>query len=112
MATLMVVGMAVAQADDYWKGLPPGVVLEASVETTAGDVIFPSTTSGRLQVRDCGGCLHATIQIDGNTQFNLAGSFVSLREMTDFARGKPGTALTIQYRLKDLVASRVSVLSK
>jgi hypothetical protein len=113
LATLLALFATGAQADgEYYKGLPSGTVLEASVETTAGNVIFPAGSEGRLQVRDCVGCARATIQIDGKTIFNLAGSQVSLRDMADFATRNPTTALTIHYRLRDSIASRVSVLSK
>jgi hypothetical protein len=113
LAALLALAGAGAHAEDaYYKNLPFGTVLEASVETIAGNVIFPAGTGGRLQVRDCGGCAHATIQLDGKTLFNLAGSTVSLREMADFATRNPTTALTIHYRLRDSIASRVSVLSK
>jgi hypothetical protein len=89
-----------------------GVALEGSVETTAGMVIFPVSQDGRLQVRDCGNCGHAVVQLDARTQYNLLGQLVSLREMADYATRNPGVALTIHYRLKDSIASRVSVLGK
>jgi hypothetical protein len=111
-ALLALTASGVHAEDAYYKNLPSGTVLEASVETSAGNVIFPGSTDGRLQVRDCAGCTHATIQLDGKTLFNLAGSTVSLREMADFATRNPAAALTIHYRLRDSIASRVSVLSK
>jgi hypothetical protein len=98
-------GMARAQ-------LPPGVVIEGSVETTTDAVIFPLSLSGRVQVRNCDGCAHATLQLDANTQFILAGHHVSLREMTTYARQASARPLTISYRLRDLVVSRVAVLEK
>jgi hypothetical protein len=113
LAALLSLVATGARADgEYYKGLPAGTVLEASVETTAGNVIFPASSEGRLQVRDCAGCAKATIQLDGKTLFNLAGSQVSLREMADFATRNPATNLTIHYRLRDSIVSRVSVLSK
>lgn len=92
--------------------LPPNMVLEGSVETTTDEVIFPSSLAGRVDVRNCVSCLHATLQLDQNTQCILAGHTVSLREMTAYARQKGGRPLTISYRLRDLVVSRIAVLEK
>lgn len=91
-------------------GLPPGIVLEGSVETTTDAVIFPGDASGRLSVRGCNGCAHSTIQVDGNTQYLLAGESLGLREFAQYALRNPGRSLTIHYRLKDTVATRVTVL--
>jgi len=113
LAALLALTATAARAEEaYYKNLPFGTVLEASVETSAGNVIFPASADGRVQVRDCGGCARATIQLDAKTLFNLAGATVSLREMADFATRNPTAALTIHYRLRDSIASRVSVLSK
>ncbi len=92
--------------------LPPNVVIEDAVETTTDAVIFPSSLAGRVDVRNCVGCLHSTLQLDQNTLCILAGHTVSLREMTAFARQNGARPLTISYRLRDLVVSRISVLEK
>ena len=92
--------------------LPPAVVIEGSVETTTDAVIFPLSLACRVQVRICGGCEHATLQLDDDTQCILAGHTVSLREMTAYARQGSARPLTISYRLRDLVVSRISVLEK
>jgi len=99
------VGVARAQ-------LPPSMVIEGAVETTTDAVIFPLSPSGRVQLRNCGGCEHATLQLDQDTKFILAGHSVSLREMSAFAQQASARALTISYRLRDLVVSRVAVLEK
>jgi hypothetical protein len=92
--------------------MPPNVVLEGSVETTTDEVIFPAGLDGRVDVRNCLGCLHSTLQLDQNTRCILAGHTVSLRDLADFARQNGGKALTISYRLRDLVVSRIAVLEK
>ena len=92
--------------------LPPNVVIEGSVETTTDAVILPSSLDGRVQVRGCTGCLHDTLQLDKNTKCILAGHVVSLREMANFAQQSSGRPLTISYRLRDLVVSRIAVLEK
>lgn len=105
LATAGFAGVALAQ-------LPPATVLEASIETTTDQVIWPLSVSGRLQVRECKGCLLATLQLDERTRFNLAGQNVSLKEMAAYAGSKRGQPLDIHYRLKDKSVSLVSVLTK
>ena len=92
--------------------MPPNIVIEASIETMTDQVIFPSTLAGRVQVRNCAGCLHASLQFDANTQFNLAGQKLSLKQMAAYAGATRGRPLTIHYRLRDLVVSLVSVVMK
>jgi len=92
--------------------LPPATVIEGSVETTTDAVIFPSGLDGRVTVRGCDGCLHSTLQLDKNTRCILAGQTVSLRDMAAYARQASGRPLTISYRLRDLVVSRIAVLEK
>jgi hypothetical protein len=107
VAALALTGAGVARAQ-----LPPSVVIEGSVESTTDAVIFPLSPGGRVQVRNCDGCAHATLQLDTNTRFVLAGHNVSLREMTAYARQTSARPLTISYRLRDLVVSRIAVLEK
>ena len=92
--------------------LPPATVIEGSVETTTDAVIFPSGLDGRVTVRGCDGCLHSTLQLDKNTRCILAGQTVSLRDMAAYARQASARPLTISYRLRDLVVSRIAVLEK
>jgi len=105
LATAGAMSVALAQ-------LPPATVLEASIETTTDQVIWPLSMNGRLQVRDCRGCQHATLQLDAHTRFNLAGQNVSLKEMAAYASSKRGQPLDIHYRLSDTNVSLVSVLTK
>jgi hypothetical protein len=110
IATLLI---AVAGAGGAVRAqLPPATVIEGSVETTTDAVIFPSGLDGRLQVRGCEGCEHPTLQLDRNTQCILAGRVVSLRDMAANAQQNSARPLTISYRLRDLVVSRIVVLEK
>jgi hypothetical protein len=95
-----------------WAQMPPAVVIEGSVETTTDAVIFPSGLDGRVQVRGCEGCAHSTLQLDRDTQCILAGHTVTLREMAAYAGRTGARPLTISYRLRDLVVSRIAVLEK
>jgi hypothetical protein len=110
MAVLIVAMVCAAGAVRAQR--PPVTVIEGSVETTTDAVIFPSGLDGRVQVRDCGGCLHDTLQLDKATKFNLGGHSVSLREMSAYAHQNGARPMTISYRLRDLVVSRISVLEK
>ena len=92
--------------------LPPAMVIEGSVETTTDAVIFPASLDGRVQLRSCGGCEHPTLQLDRNTVCILAGRTVSLRDMAAYAQRASERPLTISYRLRDLVVSRIVVLEK
>jgi len=92
--------------------MAPAVVIEGSVETTTDAVIFPSGLDGRVQVRGCEGCTHSTLQLDKDTQCILAGLIVTLREMAAYSSRTSERPLTITYRLRDLVVSRISVLEK
>ena len=92
--------------------MPPNTVIEASIETLTDRVIFPATLAGRVLVRNCAGCLHATLQFDADTQFNLAGQNLSLKQMAAYAGARGGQPITIHYRLRDLVVSLVSVVTK
>ena len=92
--------------------LPYAVPIEGSVETTTDEVIFPSGLDGRVQVRDCEGCEHTTLQLDKDTKCILAGQTVTLRDMAAYAHRTSARPLTISYRLRDQVVSRISVLEK
>jgi hypothetical protein len=90
----------------------PAIEIEGSVETTTDAVIFPSSVAGRVTVRGCEGCLHPTLQLDKDTRCILAGQTVSLGDMAAYAGRSSARPLTITYRLRDLVVSRIVVLEK
>ena len=108
-AALLVLAAFVGPANAQ---MPPNTVVEGSVETQTDAVIFPSGLDGRVTVRNCIGCLHSTLQLDQKTVCILAGQRVTLRDLAAFASGNSGKSLTITYRLRDLVVSRISVLGK
>jgi len=105
LALAVMAGTASAQ-------LPPNTVVEGSIETQTDAVIFPSGLDGRVSVRNCVGCLHSTLQLNQDTVCILAGQRVALRDMAAYASRTSGRPLTITYRLRDLVVSRISVLGK
>jgi hypothetical protein len=92
-----------------WAQMPPGTVIEGSIETNTDALIFPLDAHGRITVRNCGGCQSPTLQLDAATQFQLAGHSVTLREMADYAHQTSGRLATIHYRLSDKIVSRISI---
>lgn len=108
-ASLLALGVIVSPVRAQ---MPPNVVLEASVETTTDSVSFPSGLDGRVSVRGCVGCQHDTLQLDAHTLCIIAGQNVTLRDMAAYAQRNVGRSLTITYRLKDQVVSRIAVLGK
>ena len=111
LMAVMIVALACAGGTAQAQ-LPPVTEIEGSVETTTDAVIFPSGLDGRITVRECDGCRHSTLQLDKNTRCILAGQTVSLRDMVAYAHRASARPLTITYRLRDLVVSRISVLEK
>ena len=110
-AKLLLMTLALAGAG-AWAQLPPGTIIEGSIETNTDALIFPVDTSGRVTVRNCGGCESSTLQLDAATQFNVGGHLVSLREMAAYARQSSGRPATIHYRLRDKVVSRISIIGQ
>jgi hypothetical protein len=98
-----------AQAAEDISLLPPGTVLEGSMETTTDQVLFPSSLAGQLMAPPCLDCAPKSLALSPETVFNLAGRRVSLQEMTTYCSGVRGKSLTIQYRLSDSIVSMVSV---
>jgi len=92
--------------------LPPGTVLEASVESSTDQVIFPSSLPGRIQAQACSTCGVKQLAADATTRFNLAGKQVSLQQMAAYCSTTAGKPLTIHYRLSDSIVSLVSVLER
>src|SRR5258707_10348336 len=92
--------------------LAPGTVLEASVETSSDQVLFPSSLAGTIQASPCATCAAKPLQLDNATIFNLAGQQVSLQQMAAYCSSVRGKSLTIHYRLSDSIVSLVSVLER
>lgn len=110
-ALMVALLLALVGAGAVRAQLPPNVVIEGSIETTTDAVVFPASPDGRVYVRGCMGCQHDTLQLDKNTQCILAGRLVSLRELASNAPSSV-RALTISYRLRDLVVSRIVIMEK
>ena len=112
LLAVTIVALACAAGGAVQAQRPPVTEIEGSVETTTDAVIFPSSVAGRVTVRGCEGCLHSTLQLDKDTRCILAGQTVSLHDMAAYAGRASGRPLTITYRLRDLIVSRIVVLEK
>ncbi len=108
MAALALATCVVQAADDI-SNLPPGTVLEGSVETTTDQVVFPSSTSGQIMATPCPGCDPKSFPLSAETWFNLAGKRVTLQEMAAYCGRVRDKPINIQYRLRDSIVSMVSV---
>ena len=103
---------AAAQVSADAAKVPPGTVLEASVESSTDWVILPSSLPGRIQAQACSTCAVKQLPIDAATRFNLGGQQVSLQQMAAYCSRTPGKSLTVHYRLSDSVVCLVSVLER
>lgn len=111
LVTLVALTLAagIAHAAGTVQQLPPGTVLEGSVETTTEQVLFPSTLFGTMQAPACVGCSAKVLSLSADTWFNLAGKRVTLQEMAAYCASARGKSITIHYRLSDSIVSMVSV---
>jgi hypothetical protein len=103
---------AASQTPAQIAGLSPGTVLEASVEGSTDQVLFPASLAGKIQARTCSSCAVRLLPMDAATRFNLGGQSVSLQQMAAYCRKTSRKPLTIHYRLSDSVVSLVSVLER
>lgn len=103
---------AAAQVSADAANVPPGTVLEASVESSTDWVLFPSSPLGKIQAQACTTCAAKLLPVDAATRFNLGGQQVSMLQMAAYCSKTPGKSLTIHYRLSDSVVSLVSVLER
>jgi hypothetical protein len=104
--------VATAQTAAQIAALPPGTVLEGSVESSTDLLVLPTSLSGSLQTRACSACAVRVLALDSATRFNLGGQQVSLQQMAQYCSTTAGKALTVHYRLSDSVVSLVSVLER
>ena len=89
--------------------LPPVTVMEASVETYGNAVHFPSSLSGKVVVEGCPQCTEQALQLDAHTHCFLNGQEISLGKLAAAALGAAEKPLTIHYRLKDKVVTRIDL---
>lgn len=101
-----------ATAQTATAQLPPGTVLEASVESESDQILFPSSLAGTLQASPCATCAAKVLQLDTATKFNLGGQQVTLQQMAAYCGSVRGKSVTIHYRISDSIVSLVSVLER
>ena len=104
LALTLAVAACVAQAQ-----LPPATVMEASIETNGNAVRFPASSTGALLVQGCPQCVTQSLRMDAHTRFSLNGQEITLAKLASAALGAANKPLTIHYRLKDKVVTRVDL---
>ena len=104
VALALTVAACLAQAQ-----LPPATVTEASIETNGNAVRFPASSSGALVVQGCPQCLEQSLRMDAHTRFSLNGREITLTKLAAATLGAANKPLTIHYRLKDKVVTRVDL---
>jgi hypothetical protein len=93
-----------AQAD-----LAAITVLESSVETTGVAVHFPSSATGNVLVQGCPQCRDQSLQLAPETGYFINGQRVTLAQITSAAQGGADKPLTIHFRLKDKIVTRIDL---
>ena len=89
--------------------LPAALLLEASVETNGANVHFPGAVSGKVVVQGCPQCREQALQLAPTTGYFINGQPATLSQITNAARGGIDKPLTIHYRLKDKIVSRIDL---
>jgi hypothetical protein len=89
--------------------LPPIKIIEASVETTGVAVHFPASAAGSVLVQGCPQCRDQSLQLSAATGYFINGQSVTLAQITSAARGGADKALTIHFRLKDKIVTRIDL---
>ncbi len=106
LALLLLSGSGLAEA-----ARQPMMVLEGSIETTAGQVILPSSSSGTALVYPCSGCAAQSLYLDANLALYLNGDSVTLATMSAALAASPGTQVTVHYRLADSRLTRLILVT-
>jgi hypothetical protein len=104
VALALAVGACVAQAQ-----LPPATVMEASIETNGNGARFPASSNGTVVVQGCPQCLEQSLQLDAHSRFFINGQETTLAKLTSAALGATNKPLTIHFRLRDKVVTRVDL---
>jgi hypothetical protein len=89
--------------------LLPNKVLETSVETTGVAVHFPASAAGSVLVQGCPQCRDQSLQLAAATGYFINGQRATLAQITSAARGGADKSLTIHFRLKDKVVTRIDL---
>jgi hypothetical protein len=88
----------------------PSQQLESSVETSANLVSLPADIRGNLQVRACAQCDLLSFRLDANVQLVAGGKVQTLPLFRSLLANMGQQPLTIHYRVKDSIVTRISAL--
>jgi len=106
---MVLLAILAACAPSVQAQLPPITVLETSVETNGANVHFPSSASGSVLVQGCPQCRDQSLQLTAATGYFINGQRATLAQITSAARGGADKSLTIHFRLKDKIVTRIDL---
>jgi len=99
--------LALAGASSSHAGGIPTVLIEGAVETTANELSLPAAEAGIITVRACPTCSTQTFYFGKERQLFLDGKLVSLAQMSAALRIAGDAPVTLHYRRKDQVVTRI-----
>jgi hypothetical protein len=73
-----------------------------AIETSANDIILPSTPGGTLVLKPCDTCAPTSIVVTSQSRYFIGGQEVTLQEMIVQAKRAAGMSLVISYDPKTL----------
>ena len=89
----------------------PVVLLEDSVESTADQISLPSDPSGIVTVHACPACATQTFYIATDADLYVNGSPVTVAALKSALDRAGKTQVTVHYRIKDKLISRIILVT-
>jgi len=102
--------LALGAANHGFAGGKPVVLVEGAVETTANELSLPASEQGIITVRGCPTCSTQTFYFDKERQLMLNGRAVNLAQMTAALRAPGNVPVTLHYRVKDKLVTRIVMM--
>lgn len=87
-------------------------VIEDAYEVALNQVRLPRNENGTIAFKKCSSCEFVTKRVNGNTQYQLNGKAISLREFREAiseAASKPDQAATVFHHIKSDQVTKISV---
>jgi hypothetical protein len=80
----------------------PAFAGRKAIETSASNIVLPSTPGGTLVLRPCDTCAPTSIVVTAASRYFIGGSEVTLQEMIVQAKRPEGMSLVVSYDPKTL----------
>lgn len=103
--------LALGGADVTFAAGIPVVLVEGAVETTANELSLPGSEQGIITVRACPACSTQTFYFDKERQLISGGHSLSLAQMTAALRAAGDAPVTLHFRRKDQVVTRIVLMA-